>query len=506
MFKSFARRQDDLLPPSLEELIPAGDLLYTVIEAVDLLDLRALYQKFSSLGQNAYHPKMLLGVIFYAYAQGVFSSRQIADRLCYDVRYMYLGGKQRPDFRTISDFRKEHRELLKEYFRQVVSLCRKAGILPLRQVAIDGSKISASAASRHTLTRSELARRLEATDAEMERLLQAAEDTDAAEDQAAGPGVHDSTALKSLSEIRRRLQQAQDSLETEKRQDQINVTDPECRAQKGVGPGYNGQIAVDGDSQLIVGMKVVADNNDTHQLVPMIRELETSSDSVAESKTVIADSGYASAEALTALENMPHVEAYVPTQAQVRRQRYAVSPFDKSHFQHDLENRTGLCPQGHPLRFLRQGINKSGQAYLNFIGTACPRCPVRSECTKAPYRHLVVLLAEPLRAKMESKMDSDAGVQAMRLRKITVEPVWGIIKEQLSFRRFHLRGLDKVNGEFALLCTAFNLKKLHRLLRGRRLTEALAGVTLFRQRVATTLLRFADRLWLFVSKLAFSNS
>jgi transposase len=503
MFKTFHRRQVDLLPPSLEELIPADDLLYTVIATVDLLDLRTLYEKFSRLGQNAYHPKMLLGVIFYAYTQGIFSSRRIAEHLCYDVRYMYLAGKQRPDFRTLSDFRKDHRLLLKDYFRQILSLCRQAGILLLRQVAIDGSKISASASSRRTLSRAELARRLEATEAEIEGLLQAAESADAAEDQAGDP---DSPAdLKSLSERRRRLQQAQEDLKAKKGQAKINLTDPDCRAQKGIGPGYNGQIAVDADSQIIVGAQVVSDPNDTHQLGPMIRELESSSDSVAEPKTVIADSGYASAAGLAEIEKLPHVEAYVPTRAQVHEQRDSVPPFDKRRFQYDLKNRTATCPQGQALRFLRRGINKSGQAYVNFIGTACPACPVRSQCTKAKYRHLVVLLAEPLLEQMESKMDSAAGVQAMRVRKSTVEPVWGILKEQLGFRRFHLRGLEKVNAEFTLLCTAFNLRKLHRLLTGRRLTEALAAAALRPQKVKTELLILAYRWLQFVWKPALAS-
>jgi transposase len=474
MFKSFDRRQDELLPPSLEEMIPPGDLVYTLIEALDLLDLNALYQRFSSLGQNAYHPKMLLGVLFYAYAQGTFSSRQIAERLCYDVRYMYLAGKQRPDFRTLSDFRKNHRDLLKDYFRQILGLCRQAGLLSLRQVAIDGSKLRAAASGRQSLNRQELARRLQATEAEIEALLQAAEGADAADHPADHPAPD--PAVKSREEVRRRLRQAQQDLEAQKGQDKINLTDPDCRGQKGLGPGYNGQIAVDADSGLIVGAQVVSDPNDCGQLLPMIWEVESSSDSVAQPKTVLADSGYVSVQALAQLETLPHVEAYVPTREQVHQQDQAAGPFHKSRFQYDIQSRTAVCPQGHPLRFLRQGINKSGQAYVNFIGTACPDCPLHDSCTKARYRNLVVLLADPLLARMEARMETAAGTQAMRTRMSTVEPVWGNIKEHLGFRRFHLRGRDKVNAEFALLCSAFNLKKLHRLLQGRRLSEAIAQV------------------------------
>jgi transposase len=477
MFKEYDRKQDYLLPPSLQDFIPADDPVHVIAEAVELLDLSSLYSQYSSLGQNAYHPKMLLAVLFYAYSQGVFSSRQIARQLKYDVRYMYLAGMQTPDFRTIADFRKNHRELFKTYFQQLIQLCRKAGLLPLRAVAIDGSKIQAAASDRRFVSRAELAQRLDLTEAEIEQLVQAAEAADVSEDKTANPDLL-SPQLQDLRDIQQRLLEAQAHLTADKKQQQVNLTDPDCRAQKGVGAGYNAQLAVDCDSQLIVGSDVVSDTNDRKQLIPMITEVETATDSEGQAKEIMADAGFASAAALAQLENQPHLDAYVPTQAQKQRQKHLsskhTSAFDKSHFDYDIQQRACTCPQGQPMRVLRQGVNKSGQPYINFVGTACPDCPVQRQCTKVKYRNLVVLLADPLLAKMKVKMNTAKGKQAMQLRRQTVEPVFGILKEQLGFRRFHLRGLDQVKGEFALLCTAFNLKKLSNILKGRNLAQVLA--------------------------------
>ena len=122
MFKEYHRHQDYLLPPSVCDLIAPGDLVNIVAEVVDNFDIRPFEQRYTCLGPNAYHPRMMLGLLFYAYSQGVFSSRKIAERVRYDVRFMFIAGYQTPDFRTISDFRKNHIDLVKGYFVKIVRL------------------------------------------------------------------------------------------------------------------------------------------------------------------------------------------------------------------------------------------------------------------------------------------------------------------------------------------------------------------------------------------------
>lgn len=469
MFKAFHRDQEYLLPPSLQELISDGDLVYVVIEAVNLLDLHRLYERYHRLGQNAYHPGMLLSVLFYAYARGIFSSRRIADQLRENVCFMYLAGMQRPDFHTISDFRKDNIDLLKDYFVQIVRICQAAGMMPLHAIAIDGSRIKASASRSRTLSSDTLNDRLAATEAEIDRLFETAEVADRAEDDDSQGDPPTGYQSPRLSLLRDKLRTAKEKLETNSKQQHVNLTDPDCRLQKKVGPGYNAQIAVDGSSQIVLSACVVSEENDEHQLIPMIESTETNTHSAGQTKKVYADSGYASVAAFQVLESNQHIDGYVPTREQTGKQRQGASHDSRSGFKYNLETETCVCPEGHPMRILRRGRNKSGNPYINFIGTVCPSCPVHEQCTSAEYRNRVVLLADDSLRRMEAKMDSPAGHQAMQQRKQTVEPVFGTLKEHMGFRSFHLRGLQKVNGEFALLCTAFNLKKLHKWLKSKPL-------------------------------------
>jgi transposase len=475
MFKEYNRDQDFLLPPSFGELIPAGDLVNIIAEVVDRFDLKPFTKRYDPLGQNAYHPRMMLALLFYAYSQGVFSSRKIAERVHYDVRFMFIAGHQTPDFRTIADFRKNHIDLMPRFFRQILHVCRELGLLQLRMVAIDGTKIKARASSEKVKSRDALSKELKEIDAEVARLLAWAQQTDDRESaDSAEAEVNQLTGLEIANrrELQAKLREALERLDEEPGRDNINLTDPDCRNMKGVGPAYNAQLAVDEGSGLIVGTDVVTENNDVHQLVRMVDEVDFNTDNPDQAKIILADCGYGSAEAYTKLEARPHIDAYVPTRLDVSRGGQEASPFDKSRFSLDPQTRCGTCPLGQPMRYLKSGVNKSKQAYIGFIGTACPNCPRRTECTKARYRNVVLLLANPAIERMQEKMQTAMGQRAMAIRRQTVEPTIGILKEHMSFRRFHLHGLAKTRGEFALLCVAFNLKKLHRWLGGRAVAKA----------------------------------
>ncbi len=471
MFKDYHRYQDFLLPPSLSELIERGDLVNFIAEVVDSFDVKPFEQRYTQLGPNAYHPRMMLGLLFYAYSQGLFSSRKIAERVRYDVRFMFIAGHQTPDFRTISDFRKNHIDLIKGYFVKIVRLCRELGLLPLRMVAIDGTKIKANAADDKIRRRDALAKELKAVEAEMARMLALAQLTDDSE------STEPETAnlpVANLQQLRDQLRQAQARLEAEPDRNNINLTDPDCRIMHDLGSGYNAQLAVDAANGIIVGAEVVVENSDAHQLTPMVDQVDLNTGSLGESKIALADSGYASSTVFTELEAKPHIEAYVPLQQDVHleRARQEVGLFDKRRFSLDAVKGCGTCPLGQPMRAVGRRLNKRGRPYVAFVGTVCPACPRRSECTRSKYRHVELLLADPVMERMRARMKTAMGQRAMAIRRQTVEPVIGILKEQLGFRRFHLRGLEKVKGEFALLCGAFDLKKLHQLWGGIPVAQA----------------------------------
>jgi len=253
MYKEYYRNQEFLLPPSIRELIDPGDMVFTIAETADTLNITDFEQRASHLGPNAYHPHMMLGLLFYAYSQGVFSSRKIAERVRYDVRFMYVAAHQRPDFRTISDFRKNHLDLVKNCFVQIVRLCQEIGLVALRKIAIDGTKIKANASTEKTKLRDALAKELKEVEAEVVRLLELAQATDDLESlDAEDPMIPEGVPVKGLLQLRSQLREAQARLDIEPKLNETNLTDPDSRIMKGGKCAYNAQLAVDERNLIIV--------------------------------------------------------------------------------------------------------------------------------------------------------------------------------------------------------------------------------------------------------------
>jgi transposase len=473
MFKLFDRNQDLLLPPSLRELISDDDLVYVIAEAVDCLDLKPLTNRYDPLGQNAYHPKMLLSVLFFAYAKGVFSSRKIAERLRTDIRFMYLTGMQTPDFRTISDFRKDHIDLLHRYFVGIVRLCQELGIVTLRFVAIDGTKVHAAASSKQSKDREAISKQLTEVEARIAELLAYAQKIDQEDRDEPSTTSPADAQLKNMRRLKDRLKAAQAKLDAESKQSRVNLTDIDCREQPGVGPGWNCQVAVDGQQQIIVAADVVTDPADSAQLLPMIGQVEANTESRGASKQIVADAGYEKGAAVKELEKSPHLDGYVASARQDLRKEGPQPPYNKAGFRYDPVAQSCICPQGLPMKIKSRGDHK-GVHGIQFEGIGCESCPVRSLCTASRYRQVQFTEADPALTRMRTKMETPRAKAVMTRRKHTVEPAIGWLKEHLGFRRFKLRGLEKVKGEFALLCSASNLKRVHSALNGRHLAELVA--------------------------------
>ena len=474
MYKQFDRDQDTFLPNNIADLIPRDDLVFSVVKMVETINIDVIYQKYSNLGQNAYDPKMLLSVLIYAYTQGIFSSRKIEERIKFDIRYRYLTGMSTPCYSIISEFRRNNLKYFNSFFKIVVKMCAKAGLLKLDEIAIDGTKIQASASNKKKTDISKVEIDLQAVEDLISGLLEQADK--AVQDESPEVKSNLDRELKDTKKRRQKLLDLKEQLESDPDLEKINATDPDSRTQKAIGPGYNAQIAVDCNSYVIAGNKVVQDANDVHQLLPMIEETEISTGSEGKDKNVYADCGYASASAFEELENKEHLDAYVPTREQVNRNKEPIDYFDKYSFNIDLDAGKVICPQGYRMHVKDRGEYKNGQPYLKFQGTDCPNCPLREQCTKGKYRTLCVMLNDSKNRDMEVKMDSDKGLKAMKIRKQTVEPVIGVLKEHLGFRRFSLRGLRNVNGEFNLLCAAYNTKKLFKFLKGRPLKEVISFI------------------------------
>jgi transposase len=423
-YRPYLPEQEFLLPPSLRDWLPEDHLAFFVSDLIDQLDLSAITTVYEDeeRGYPPYHPVMLTKVLVYAYCVGVFSSRRIQRRLSEDVGFRVLAAGNAPDFRTIAEFRQRHLAALKGLFEQVLRLAKELGALRVGRVALDGSKVKANASKHKAMSYGRMREKQQQLRDEVKQLLAQAEAADAAEDAEYGA---DSRGDELPAELQRResrltrIREAKRVLEARAKEEaaaagrpaesakpdaksQYNITDPESRIMKGPDgfvQAYNVQVAVD-DQQLIVGQAVTQETNDQHQLMPMITTIQQQSDSTP--TALLADAGYCSEQNLAGMANTT-IDAYIST----RKQKHGERP--------------GPCPHG----------------------------PLPTSAT--------------LIDRMSRKLHTKAGAAVYAARKAIVEPVIGQIKQARGFRQFLLRGFDKVQGEWSLVCTTHNILKLYRL-------------------------------------------
>jgi transposase len=423
-YRPYVPEQDLLLPPSLRDWLPEDHLAFFVSDLIDQLDLSAITTVYEDedRGYPPYHPVMLTKVLVYAYCVGVFSSRRIQRRLVEDVAFRVLAAGNQPDFRTIADFRKTHLVALKGFFEQVLHLAQALGTPKVGRVALDSSKIKANASKHKAMSYGRMRTKHQQLREEVQQLLDQAEAADEAEDAEFGPdrrGDELPAELQRRESRLKRIREAKRALEARAKDEaaaagnptesakpdpkaQYNFTDPESRIMKGPDgfvQAYNAQVAVD-ERQLIVGHAVTQQTNDKKQLMPMITTIAQQSGQTPDQ--LLADAGYCSDENLTAIADT-RIDAYIST----RKQKHGERP--------------GPCPRG----------------------------PLPKTATIVD--------------RMSRKLHTKAGAAVYAARKGIVEPVIGQIKQARGFRQFLLRGFEKVQGEWSLVCTTHNILKLYRL-------------------------------------------
>lgn len=447
IYRPYQPNQLLLLPPSLHEWLPGDHFVYFLSDVVDALDLSEIEQRYERelRGKPPYHPGMMVKILLYAYCAGVYSSRKIERQLQENVAFRVLAANNQPDFRTVSDFRKRHLEAFKKLFLEVVKVCKEAGLVKLGHVSLDGTKIKANASKHKAMSYDRMIEEEKQIKAEIEELLKRAEQVDKAEDQQYGAdrrGDELPAELRFRGQRLAKIQEAKAALEAEarardglppepvpdsgspeepdpkgsgrgrrrKRQKgepkpkaQRNFTDPDSRIMKGSDKqflqAYNAQVVVDSDTQIIVAADVTQQAADAPHLIPMISQVEANVGDKPDE--VSADAGYFSESNVTWLLD-EKMNPYIP-------------PDKLSH------------------RSRRQ--------------TKSPKGPRPKHAT--------------LRDKMRRKLQMKRHAQRYKKREQSVEPVFGQMKEARGFRQFHLRGVEKVRGEWLLACTAHNLLKLH---------------------------------------------
>ena len=446
-----------LLPPSPRDWLPEGHLADVVSDVVDALDLKAVLTTYGGVTRGAapYHPRMLVKVLFYAYAVGIPASRQIAREREENVAFRVLAANQQPDFRTISDFRQQHLAALTGLFVQVLKLCQRAGLVTLGHIALDGTTLQANASKHKAMSSARMVKEEARLQAEVDALLHAADAADTQDDATYGPTRRGDELPAELARREQRLETiraAKTVLEHEAQaaatlkqavldarpaarprrgrppqppssvphpKTQRNFTDPESRIMPASGAtgsfvqGYNCQAAVDARAQIIVAADVTDEPNDKQQAQPLLTQVLVNTEQVP--RTASLDAGYFSEANVTALAAL------------------------------------GCTPLIPPDRQLH--------------GRAVPAAP-----RGRPPAGLSV--ADRMRRTLRTK----PGRRLYARRKAIVAPVFGQIKQGRGVRQFLLRGMRTVRGEWVLICTTHNVLKRWRALRRRRPRHGLCGL------------------------------
>ena len=444
-YRAWNPDQSYLLPPSPEDWLPEGDLVYFVMETVGGLDLRPILQKYEEgdgRGQPPYHPQMLVTLLLYSYTQGVFSSRRMMRRCERDAAFRVIVRDDVPNFRTISDFRKLHLQELEGLFVQVVRLCQKAGLVKLGHIALDGTKVKANASRHKAMSYGRMKEEEKRLRKEIRGLLKQAEAIDAAEDAEYGEDRRGDELPEELSRRKdrlKRIQEARKALEAEAKaaaeeerklrekeerrrggkpsrgrsrkevqelpdeKAQYNFTDPTTSIMKVNNKGFdqcgNAQAVVDREHQIIVAADVTNEPNDKKQLQPMLTQAQKNVRRGKKIHRFSADAGYFSESNVEWAEERgldPHIAT--------RRVKHS--------------DPRPVSPRGRP----------------------------RADMTT--------------KERMERKLRTKSGRKTYAERKWIAEPVFGQLKRGLGFTQFFLNGLAQMRGEWRLVGTAHNLRKL----------------------------------------------
>lgn len=471
-----------LFPASIGDYLSKDHLAWIIDDVVDELNLSCLYDKVSSVGNPSYHPKMMLKILFYSYTQKTFSSRKIAKRLETDVAFIFLSGMQKPDFRTISDFRKNSLREISELFVQIVRLCKKLGLIDLGHISLDSTVIKANASKEQFYTKDRLDQEEELIKQKIHELLKNAQDIDDYEDQKFGPDKRGDEIPEEIRNHKRRLEKIRLAKKVlrEKRPKKINLVDQDATFQKSHSQtlsGYRTQISVDDKEQVIVACDVTNSATDTTELNPLIEQTFQNAHKPTNASTIItADSGYSSMQNLKDLEeSKQNIDAYIPDNKYQARQRNRQidedSPFHKKNFKYNRRQDTYLCPNNRKLKLIGKRTDDTGNRFSYYRCNSCQGCKHLGVCTKSPKgRAIKVYENEHLIYNMRNKLNTLEGKLIYKRRKTIVEPVLGNIKHNLGFREFLLRNVHKVKAEFSLIAIAHNILKIAKFIKKQRLS------------------------------------
>lgn len=458
------RHQVTLLPECLDDFVAEDNPVRVVDAFVSELDLAALGfdgAEPAATGRSAYHPAVLLKVYLYGYLNRVQSSRRLERECQRNVELMWLTQRLAPDFKTIADFRRDNGQGIRNVCRRFVELCRDLKLFGQSLVAIDGSKFKAVNSRDRNFTAGKIDKRQQQIEESIHRYLVALDTADRTQ-----PVEFEAKTqrLKGKIELLRQQMRVLDGVRDQLREQpdgQLSMTDPDARSMATTARasgivGYNVQIAVDSEHHLVVAHEVTNRGHDRDALAPMAKAAREAMD--RKRLRAIADRGYYSAPQIKAC-----VEAGVavilpkPTTSGAR----AAGRFDRSDFIYIAKDDEYLCPAGQRAiyRFTRE---ENGLQLRRYWSSACPQCPMKTQCTPSAHRRISRWEHETVLEAAQRRLDRMP--QAMRVRRRTVEHVFGTFKHWMGHTHFLTRRLGGVSTEVSLTVLAYNLKRLLAIL------------------------------------------
>lgn len=502
VFKAYSQTQMMLLPPTFDELIKDTHPVRIVNKVLESLDISPLLKKYKGGGTSSYHPKMLLKVLVYAYISNIYSSRKIEEACTQNIHFMWLSGMQKPDHNTINRFRSERlRDVLRQIFTQVVQLLAAEGLLSLKELYVDGTKIEA-AANRYTFvwgnaiktSKERIGHQLEELWAYAQKVAaeemetpeppdfthidsEKVKETIAAIDAALKdkPGADKKVKAK-LGYAKKHWPDALDKYEVQEKilggRGSYSKTDPDATFMRmkedhmengQLKPGYNVQISTSG--QYVVDYTLHPNPTDTTTLIGHLEQIKADYGRVPEEIT--ADAGYGSEENYQYLET-EGIAAYVKYNRFDKDQSGKQGdnrPFSADKLYYNTEKDCYICPMGQEMENIGTEVKQTRtgfkQKVTKYRAKRCEGCPLRGACHKGKGDRVIEINSNlaRLKALATERLTSEKGIYHRKRRPWDVEPVFGNVKENQGFRRFMLRGSEKVEIETGLLMLAQNLRK-----------------------------------------------
>ena len=453
-----SRGQIALLPRSVEEFVGSEDMVRYVDLVVDELDLSGIENQYSTFGRPGYSPRVLSKILLFGKMRGMRSSRELSRACRENLRFIFLASDERPDFRTISEFRKRFHRELSHLLKQTIEIGVREDIIKLEHVSIDGTKIGASASRKSFKKPNHLREQLEALEKELEDTFAKDIAVDEEDDDHFGDNDDgDGKLLDNLKEkevLRSKIKNAlnhYDDIEGEQPK-KISITDPESRymRSKGTNPSYTGLAAVDSESRMVVGGYANNSVSDNAELLPSLEEIECNTGK--NPVVVTADKAFRAHEGLRELEKRG-IDGYVPMPDESEKR------FTFSDFKPDLESGSYICPNNKILRYVSVNRSKDSKVYRC---DDCAGCPIIDKCMPNGGKHRTLNVSNSIELvqEMKRKTLSPTGIEMAKKRSSLIEPLFGYLKASKKLRQFLFRGMNMINSMWKLELASYNIEKL----------------------------------------------